>query len=145
MKLKNYTSETPCDRSLSRIEAVLVSIGASNINKRYEGGKLIAIMFSVTVNGNDVPFKLPAKVDVVEKVLRQDCKRPRKGTLEKIYQQAERTAWKIVCDWVEIQGTMIKLQQAEFLEVFMPYVYSLKNNQTMFERMKEGNYKALLS
>jgi hypothetical protein len=145
MNLKNYTSGIPADRSVSRIETLLVALGATNINKAYVDGKLSSISFMVIVNGNTIPFKLPARIEAVEKVMRADIRRPRKGTMDKLKDQAERTAWKIICDWVEVQGTMIKLQQAEFIEVFMPYVFSLENNQTFFERMKEKNYKALLN
>jgi hypothetical protein len=38
---------------------------------------------------------------------------------------------------------MIKLEQVEFMEVFMPYVYSLEHRQTFFERMKSNNFKQL--
>lgn len=145
MNLKNYTSTTPADRSISKIEGILVGLGASNISKAYNEGKLSAISFMVNVNGNNIPFKLPARIATVEKVMKQDVRRPRKGTYDKIEDQAGRTAWKIILDWVEVQATMIKLQQAEFLEVFLPYVYKIDSDQTFFEVLKEKNYKALLN
>ncbi len=143
MNLKNYTSQVPADRSISRIERMLVEIGANNINKQYTDGQLKALSFLVIVNGNTLAFRLPAKVDVVQRVLWDEVKRPQSGTRQRIRGQAERTAWKIVCDWVETQTAMIKLEQAEFAEMFLPYVYSPELDQTFYERIKESDFKLL--
>lgn len=145
VNIKNYTSTIPASKSVSRIEEVLVSIGAKNINKSYEQGSLTAISFLVDVNGSTIPFKLPAKVEQVAGALKSSYKRITTAALRNISEQAERTAWKICSDWVEIQATMIRLEQAEFIEVFLPYVYKIDSNQTFFESIKSKNYKALLS
>jgi len=145
MNLKNYTSGIAIDRSISKIEALLVSIGAKNINKTYDEGELMAISFIAMVDGNSIAFKLPAKISIVEKVLLSEIRRPRAETLKRIREQSGRTAWKLICDWVEIQASMIKLQQAEFVEVFLPYVYKIDSDKTFFESLKEKNYKALLN
>jgi hypothetical protein len=142
--IKNYTSGVPASKSVSRIEELLVSMGAQNINKSYKDGQLYAISFLVDVNGNTVPFKLPAKVDQVNAALKKSYKRLTSAAIRNINEQSERTAWKICSDWVEIQATIIKLQQAEFIEVFLPYVYKVETDQTFFESLKAHNYKALL-
>lgn len=144
INIKNYTSTVPASKSVSRIEEILVSIGAQNINKSYKHGQLSAISFLVQINGSTVPFKLPAKVEQVHDALLKSYKRLTTPARRKVADQAERTAWKICCDWVEIQATIIKLQQAEFIEVFLPYVYQIEKDQTFFESLKSTNYKALL-
>lgn len=143
MNLKNYTSQVPADKSISRIERLLVSAGANNILKNYRDRILESISFTMDINGNSIPFRLPAKVEAVNKVLWAEVKRPQPGTRERIREQAERTAWKIVCDWVEVQISMIQLEQAEFIEVFLPYVYHLESGKTFFERIKGNNFKQL--
>ena len=45
MKLKNYTSSIPPDRSVALIEKKLVEVGADHIAKSYEKGKLCGIVF----------------------------------------------------------------------------------------------------
>lgn len=102
MNLKNYTSEVPAARSISRIEEKLVEIGAKNINKEYNDDKsLKGIKFLIDVNGQTIAFELPAKVSTVFKVLWEEVKRPNAGTKDRVRAQAERTAWKLISDWVD--------------------------------------------
>lgn len=145
VNIKNYTSTVMASKSVARIEEVLVSIGADHINKNYKDGQLVSISFMVMVNGNTMPFKLPAKVDNVYEALKKSYKRLTPVALRNLSEQSARTAWKICCDWVEIQATLIKLEQAEFIEVFLPYVYQIEKDQTFFESLKQTNYKALLT
>jgi hypothetical protein len=144
MNLKNYTSEVPAITSMGRIEKCLVEAGATDISKKYEGGVCRAIRFRMPINNMPVFFELPARVDSYYKVLWAEYKRPVKGTQKKVEQQAERTAWKIVCEWVECQLSMIRLEQAEPLQVFLPYVWDPAKEETFFEKLKKTNYKALL-
>lgn len=146
MTIKNYTSQVAAARSISYIERKLVQHGATYINKEYEkDGRIKSMSFSLKRNGAFIPFRLPAKTEACEKVLIQNLsKRARPETLKKIPEQAERTAWKILSDWVEIQMSMIELAQVDFMEVFMPYVFDPIREQTFFEKMKEKNFKALL-
>lgn len=143
MNLKNYTSEVPADRSISRIEKLLVSAGANNILKNYSNQILDSIQFTMEVNGNTIPFRLPARVKVVENILWKEVKRPQPTTRDRVRQQAERTAWKIISDWVEVQVTMIKLEQADFMQIFLPYVFDVNKGQTFYERLKGTDFKLL--
>lgn len=110
--LRNYTSGVPVERSVSLIEKRLVETGASHIMKQYgPDGTLSDIIFSLPGPRNNapVPIKLPANVEKCNHLLAKQVKRPRKGTLEKIRLQAERTAWKLLSDWVDVQISMIRL------------------------------------
>ena len=109
--IKNYTSDMPAVRSVNHIEQRLVESGAKNISKLYLNKRLNGIAFVVSVNGVDMPFRLPARIDRVEKRLSSMVKRPRKGTMDRIVEQAERTAWKLLADWVDIQMSLIELDQ----------------------------------
>jgi hypothetical protein len=144
MNLKNYTSEVPAITSMGRIEKNLVEAGATDISKKYESGVCIAIRFRMLVNQIPLFFELPAKVDACFKVLWAEVKRPQPDTKARTLQQAERTAWKIISDWVDIQLSMIKLEQAELLQIFLPYVFDPVKEKTFYSQMKEGGFKALL-
>lgn len=141
--IKNYTSSVPVDRTVSRIEAALVRAGATNIMKNYDGESLSAICFMVTYpdTGRKISVRLPANVDGVYQTLRQSMKRPRAGTLDKLKEQAARTAWKLMQDWVEVQMSLIQMHQAEFLQVFLPYVWDGK--QTFYSALKGNGFKML--
>jgi hypothetical protein len=144
MNLKNYTSEVPAFNSITRIEKVLVEAGATDISKKYDNGVCKAIRFRMLVNQSPLFFELPARVEACFNVLWAEVKKPISGTKERTIQQAERTAWKIISDWVEIQIAMIKLEQAELLQVFLPYVFDPVKEKTFYSQMKEGGFKALL-
>jgi hypothetical protein len=146
VKLRNYTSGSPVDRSISFIERRLVEAGATQIAKSYgKGGSLVGVTFSMPgFNGKPAIVQLPANVDQCERAFLAEVKRHRKGTAEKIRLQAERTAWKLLADWVDVQVSMIALQQAEPLEIFLPYLYDSKLDQTLYRALKTGNeFKAL--
>lgn len=144
MIIKNYTSSVPSDKSILQIERILIEMGARNISKEYDGfGKVDSISFSIPKGEGIVPFKLPAKRDPIKKLLLQQYRRPTAAQTKQCEEQAERTAWKNVKEWVELQATMIKLEQVEFMEVFLPYVYSLEHGRTFFDLVKANNFKQL--
>lgn len=144
MNLKNYTSNVPASTSMAKIEKCIVQVGATDISKKYEMNVCIAITFRMMVNNVPVFFQLPAKVEACFDVLWREVKRPRPDTKRLIREQAERTAWKIVCDWVEVQLSMIMLEQAEAIEVFLPYVYDPSRDETFYNRLKSSGFKGLL-
>jgi hypothetical protein len=141
--IKNYTSTVPASRSVLHIEDRLVKHSAKNILKIYTDKKLSGLAFIVEVNGKDIPFRLPARIDRVEKQLRGSIRRPRSGTMDRIADQSERTAWKLLADWVDVQMSLIELDQVELIEVFMPYIYNYKKDQSFFEQMKDSGFKML--
>jgi hypothetical protein len=146
MNIKNYTSGVPAERSINRIEKILVEMGATSVNKQYNKDKKIeAIAFLIIVDGNTIPFKLPAKASEVESVLIKSVRRMTEGARTRVKEQSERTAWRLVQEWVEIQMSMIQLKQADFIEVFLPYVYDYANNKTFYQSIKDGGFKQLPS
>lgn len=146
MNIKNYTSSVSADKSILDIERILIQMGARNIAKEYDGfGKVNAISFSIPRGETVVPFKLPAKRDPIKKLFLKQYRRPSKAQEEQCAAQADRTAWKNVKEWVELQATMIKLEQVEFMEVFMPYIYSMERGKTAFELARDNSFQKLLS
>ena len=144
MPIKNYTSEVPVDRSILKIESLLIQAGAMNIVKTYENKEIEGITFNILVNNIPYIFKIPAKVDAVyHKLYKIRKTRMTKGQLESLKKQAQRTAWKNVHDWIQMQLTMIELEQVEVMEVLMPYIYNPDTRKTYFEHMKGNDFKLL--
>lgn len=140
--LKNYTSGIPVSRTISRIEEILAETGAKAIGKTYEVGRVSALTFQLSINGKDVLIRLPANPDAVYKALAAEVKRPHNGTLERLREQSERTAWKIQQDWLEIELTKMRLNQTEPMQAFLSYIWD--GNQTYYEALKERRFKGLL-
>lgn len=142
MAIRNYTSSVPFERSVSAIETKLVSMGARNIGKTFDDNHhLIAVVFDLFDGETIKRIRLPGNAEKVAEVLMAGAKRPRAGFKEKIREQAERTAWKLMLDWVDLQLALIRLNQVEPLEVFMPYIYDGK--RTLYEIARDNDFKML--
>lgn len=142
MNLKNYTSSVPMERTVGRIEELLAKAGASGILKDYDQGRLSALAFKVLLpTGRPIAIRLPANAEAVYQTMRKAVIRPRAGTLDNLRAQADRTAWKLMEDWVSVQLSLIAMQQADFMQVFLPYVWD--GRQTFYARLKGADFAAL--
>jgi hypothetical protein len=142
MHLKNYTSSVPVEKTIARIEFALARAGANGILKDYDNGRLSSLSFRVMLpTGKPISIRLPANADAVWMTMKRSVKRPRSGTMEALKAQADRTAWKLMQDWVEVQLSLISMQQVEFMQVFLPYVWD--GEQTFYDKLKGGNFAAL--
>lgn len=161
MFLKNYTSEVPVSQTIHRIEDVLIRCGVSGIMKEYgsTAGDIKAITFKIELTaGCPMTVRLPVNVERAQDALFQDYAdgeklsddgrkiidhyTRKKKKWSEFRQQAERTAWRITQDWVEVQMSMVQMKQADFREVFMPYIWDGK--QTFFNRVADAGFRALL-
>jgi hypothetical protein len=142
-KLKNYTSQVPASRSVAQIEERLVQIGAKHIAKSYEGQRLVGIIFQIDDGERPLAFKLPANVELVTKIMLEGVKKSRAGTQARIEQQAERTAWKLLLDWVEVETSRVLIGRRKVVEVFLGYLYDFRADQTLYERLAANDFKML--
>lgn len=144
MKLKNYTSLLSPEKSIMQIEKKLVEIGALHIAKSYENGRPSGIMFQIQNKDGPRSFKLPANIKAITEIMLSKIKRPQPGTQGRIREQAERTGWKVLLDWVEVQITMILIGRREVTEVFLPYLYDFQKDETLYQKLISGGFKQLL-
>lgn len=158
MFLKNYTSNVPVSQTIYRIEQVLIKCGVSGITKEYNTtGTIGAITFYIQPDANTpkLTVRLPADVEKAQDALWLDyigddlgddgnVKWSSRKKLKRsdFKNQAERTAWKIIQDWTEVQMSMIQMKQAEYAEVFLPYIWN--GERTIFQRIKETGFQAML-
>jgi len=149
MNLKNYTSSVPIINSIANIENYLIAVGATAISKTYDNGMPTGVIFQIPSNGNFLTFSLPCKADkVFDYFMKEKEKHKSNRTTkltpsmkENIRAQANRTSWKLLSDWIEIQVSLIKLEQVETVEIFLPYLWDGK--QTLFEKAKANEYRFL--
>jgi hypothetical protein len=162
MFLKNYTSEVPVPQTIARMETLLIRAGVTGITKEYDpaaAGKIAAITFCIQLPENPpVTVRLPADEDAVQQALWVDYVNGdetttdgkallypgnKKKTKADFRAQAERTAWKLVQDWLEVQLSMIAMRQADFVQVFLPYVWD--GSRTYYQALKESKFRGLLA
>lgn len=146
MQIKNYTSGVTVESTLARIEAKLAAAGASGIMKIYDDHKQIsALIFTMKFADKFYSVRLPANAESCYQAMlkqhRATHRAIRAGTPERIREQAARTAWRLIQDWVDVQISMLVMQQAEFLQVFLPYLWDGK--QTYYDYQKSQGFKAL--
>lgn len=142
--MKNYTSTVDAETTIWRIEQILIRCKAMNIMKEYENSQVTSIFFTVMAK-QDLPLtiRLPANVDAVDRVLWKRTKKQDARARQRVAEQAKRTAWKLIQDWVEVQMSLIEMGQAELLQVFLPYVWDGRSKKSFFSLAKEGDFRAL--
>ena len=131
MAIKNYTTVVDAYKSIGEINAALASHGARQIMTQYDGsGHPEGIMFEIETTAGKRVFKLPANVEGVRAVL---ARQKVKDTDD----QAERTAWRNVRDWILAQMAIIEAGMAQIDEVFLPYLTD-RSGRTLFQAYQSG-------
>jgi hypothetical protein len=87
------------------------------------------------VNGNDIHFTLPVKVDGVAAALKRDREYRDDA-------HARRVAWRIVKDWCDSQMALIDAGQAELAQVFLPYAQTA-DGETFYQKLKGRGFLQL--
>lgn len=140
MALKNYTSNSK--NTFNNIQKILVEHKAKQVFFEYnDAGKIKTIAFSLEIAGVLRSFLLPARVENVEQIF-LDNKKPKYDwqkaapltTQEK--EQAYRTAWANIRDWLDAQMALIDTEQVKIEEVFLPYLATGKG-RTLFDDYNE--------
>lgn len=131
MPLLNYTTKVDIYTTLGAIQGQLVKHGAKKILQDYDdNGRITALSFMIDTPAGLRGIRLPANVDAVFRVLKDQkvkCDR----------EQAERVAWRIVKDWVEAQMAILESEMVQMDEIFLPYMVN-NSGQTLFEAYRNN-------
>jgi hypothetical protein len=138
MPIKDYTTTIDPTKTIGEIQSCLAKNGAKKITVDYQDNMPIVLTFSIEINNVPIGFSLPCKYEGVLKTFKRDGVKTSLCTKE----QAIRTAWRIIKDWIEAQMAIVQANQAELAEVFLPYAIT-KDGQTVYEQMKSGNGKMI--
>lgn len=157
MFLKNYTSDVPASVTINRIQQTLLRAGVKSIEMDYgSANEVVAITFKIQMNEHrSIPVRMPADVAAAQNALWLDyigtdllptgeiAYGSRKNKRAKDFlEQGQRTAWKLVQDWIEVQLSMIQMRQADPMQVFLPYVWD--GRRTFYQGLKDSGFKALI-
>lgn len=144
--IKNYTSNSKT--TFDKIQKILVDHNAKSINFEYKDGRVNALIFVLEINEQEFGFKMPARVEQVETIFfknkkrRYDWQAPTPLT-DPEKEQAYRTAWANIRDWIDAQMALIETEQAKIEEVFLPFLVVDGKGQTLFEKYKDSGFKRL--
>lgn len=131
MSIKNYTSGVDIFTSVGEIQGALARAGAQKIMIDYADGKPISVTFALPGPGGQIRgFCLPATVDGTLRVFQKQKIKPDR-------EQAERTAWRNVRDWVLAQVALIESCDVPMDEVFLPYLTD-RTGTTLYQTYRSG-------
>lgn len=141
MAILNYTTSIAAEKTLGEIQGKLAKAGAQAVMVEYDDeGVTSAVSFRMLCRDVMVSFRLPAQIDRIYVLLQRDKKVPRKLTSR---EQAARVAWRIIKDWIEAQLAIVEAEQAEMVEVFLPYAQNPHTGQTMYEQLAHDQFALL--
>jgi hypothetical protein len=140
MPILNYTTSIKVEKTVGEIQAALAMAGAKAVLFEFDGPVVEAISFRIEYNGELISFRLPSNIESIFRVLRDDPNVPRKLRSR---EQASRVAWRIIKVWLLAQLAIVEAEQAEMVQVFLPYAQHPESGQTVFENMQDGGLKRL--
>lgn len=140
MPILNYTTQISTEKTVGQIQSKLARAGATQVLFEFDAEVVTAISFRAPYLGRNISFRLPARLDSIYVILQNDPNVPRKLRTR---EQAARVAWRIIKDWLEAQLALIEAEQADMVEVFLPYAQNEQTGQTVYESMIETNFQQL--
>lgn len=131
MAIKNYTTTVAVYQSLGEIQGALAGHGARQIMVEYDDeGRPVGVTFAVDTPVGRRGFSLPANIDGVYAVFqKQKVKADR--------EQAAKTGWRNIRDWVLAQMAIIEAGMVSMEEVFLPYLTDGRGN-TLYGLYQSG-------
>ncbi len=139
MALLNYTTTVEAYKTVSEIEQMLVKHGAKSIMKQFDDGMITSLSFLINTGVNDIPIKLPIRVDDVLQVLIEQKKMHPKAGIKATKDQANRVAWRILKDWIEVQMALLDIEMVQFEEIFLSYIETA-GGKTIYEKLEEKHF-----
>jgi len=142
MPILNFTTQIDAWKTVNEVQQILAKHGVTHFNIKNEGSFPTALAFTIDYKGQPLNFLLPCNHEGVLRCLKSDRKVPQRS---KNSEQALRTSWRIVKDWVEAQMAIVQAQLAPIQEVFMPYLVVSSTGETLANRMLNGDGMKLLN
>jgi hypothetical protein len=142
MALYMETTKISVESTVADIQRVLGRYRCRAIASKFTSdGELEAVIFSVDVNGQEIPFRLPARWEpLFELINKSRSPRNQEKKVEDDREQAKRVAWRQILRWVEAQLALVQTNMVRMEEVFMPYV-QLRGGQTLFDHFQARQFQ----
>jgi len=149
-KIYMETTKMPVEKTVADIQMILGRYGACGVMTQFKDGEVEAVFFKVLFLGKEVPFRLPCRWEPIEKEFRSRVKKWPISTNEnvlvkekEIRDQAKRVAWRQILRWVEAQMALVETDMVKVQEVFLPYIQTNIEGQTLFDKIENNGLKLL--
>ncbi len=126
------TTSIEAQRTIGEIQGLLVRSGALQVLTSYDPKtrEPVGLCFTLNINQMTIPFKLPARIDPIYKIINAGAYGRDKA---KDMEQAKRVAWRQLYRWIQAQVALIECGMVAAAEVFYPYL-QVSPEQTVYER-----------
>ncbi len=142
MPILNYSTKIDCWKTVGEIQQILAKHNISHSSIKTENQLPVALTFTIMYKNYPLNFILPCNHAGVLGVFKKDKKIPKTSHTQ---EQALRTAWRIIKDWVASQLAIVESEQTQLQIIFMPWMVNEKG-ETLAQKMFEGEgYKRLNS
>lgn len=133
-RLKNFTTIVPASQTISEIQELLSGYEVSAMMTEYDGRQVSAVSFKMDVAGKQMAFRLPCNWRGVLEVFHRQGITPSllKHKDKSLENQAIRTAWRIVLNWIEAQLALVEVNMVTIPQVFLPYTI-MSDGRTLAE------------
>lgn len=139
-EILNLYTEIDASRTIGQIQKILARAGAQAVLIEFDDeGIETAVSFRMIHMGAMVSFRLPANIDNMYVIVQRCGDRPKFRTRE----HASRVAWRIIKDWIEAQCAIVAAEQAEMVEVFLPYAQVPETGETLYNHLGKTQFKLL--
>lgn len=115
MPLLNYTTGVKAEKTVAEITALLVKAGANRIVNEYANGRICSLIFQMESEA----YQIPCRVYPVHMAIKDDTGVRKE---HRSFEHAERVAWRIMKDWLEVQLALVEAGMVEFPEIMLPYL-----------------------
>ena len=145
MVVKNYTTSILVEKTIMEIEQLLCKFGAQAIMKEYLGGQVSSLSFFVLFDDQKIPFKLPLKTEKARSIISNAVN---EGYLPQRYlneplrtEQGLRVGWRIIKDWIHSNLSLLEIEFANPVEIFLPYMHDYVEGKTLYDKFIENKSK----
>ncbi len=142
MALLNYTTIIPAEQTIGEIQKMLSNYGVIGMLTEYDGREVSSVSFQLLIKGQKVAYKLPCNWRSVRAVFDKQGITRVKHKDKNLDNQAVRTAWRVIMEWVQAQLALVEINMTTIPQVFLPYTI-MKDGKTLGEHL-EANPSFLL-
>jgi len=138
----NYTTTIDAGKTASQCVDLLATHGASAVALTYSDRRPTGLTFRILTVHGDRNFSMPINIEGIHRLL---LAARRKGTISPRFaerDQAERVAWRVLKDWLEVQLVMIEAGVVNLDEAMLPYL-NVAPGVTLYQRYLENERLAI--